>query len=227
MFPKKGKIFPDGNDRERRSHACAGLVAEALERELGGSHRATKTVMNWTGASARTVKGWLAGLRAPSADYLLILMQESDAVFEILATRAGRQGAISAARFLAAHAAAVESIILLEPRATAACHPTSAPDALPPAASQVHTGRMDDRTDGRMDDTMAKPRSADASDGLNRRQRWFLEALGANADLRAADLQQLWGVSERTARRDLALLTNRGLIGHFGGRRVGRYRQAD
>lgn len=35
-------------------------IAAALRRELGGSHQAIKASMNWTGASERTAKNWLA-----------------------------------------------------------------------------------------------------------------------------------------------------------------------
>lgn len=31
----------------------------ALQKELGQSHRAIKTVMGWTGASERSVKNWI------------------------------------------------------------------------------------------------------------------------------------------------------------------------
>src|SRR3546814_10110914 len=41
---------------------------------------------------------------------------------------------------------------------------------------------------------------------LNARQRWFLEALTAGWEVRAADLRRHWGVSEKTARRDVAVL---------------------
>lgn len=40
-----------------------------------------KTIMRWTGASERAVKGWIGGKPGPSGEHLIALMAESDAVF--------------------------------------------------------------------------------------------------------------------------------------------------
>lgn len=56
MFPKKGKVFPEGTERQNGRKSYTAMIASALRRELGESHRATKTVMRWTGASERSVK---------------------------------------------------------------------------------------------------------------------------------------------------------------------------
>ena len=53
-----------------------------------------------------------------------------------------------------------------------------------------------------MDGRMGRTTTAGVTDGLNGRQRWFLEALGVHPDLRAADLQRLR--SRRTAIIDAA-----------------------
>ena len=55
-------------------------VAIALKQELGGSHRAIKTVMGWTKASERTVKHWFAGTHGPSGHHLIAIVSNSDAV---------------------------------------------------------------------------------------------------------------------------------------------------
>jgi hypothetical protein len=66
-------------------------VGDALRAELGNSHRATKTVMHWTGASERTAKNWLHGDAGPSGAHLLSLARNSDGVFAAMLRLADRQ----------------------------------------------------------------------------------------------------------------------------------------
>ena len=47
--------------------------------------------MRWTGASERTVKNWLAGLAAPTANILLDLIRNSDEVLDAVLLIAARQ----------------------------------------------------------------------------------------------------------------------------------------
>src|SRR5262245_65186330 len=70
MFPKKGKGFP-GTGGTRGELDYAASVATALRSELGDSHRAIKTVMRWTGATDRTAKNWVTGIRGPRGEHLI------------------------------------------------------------------------------------------------------------------------------------------------------------
>jgi hypothetical protein len=85
MFPKKGKSFP----------CVRSLVAAELQKELGNTHQAVKTVMRWTGANERTVKNWLAGRYGPSGDHLIHLFRYSDMVLDAVLRQAGREQAIT------------------------------------------------------------------------------------------------------------------------------------
>jgi hypothetical protein len=87
MFPKTGKKLPP---RQLDPHAYAGAISDALRAELGESHRATKTLMRWTGASERTAKNWLSGSCGPSGDNLVQLARESDGVLATVLALAGR-----------------------------------------------------------------------------------------------------------------------------------------
>src|SRR3546814_16509355 len=78
MFPKKGNFSLSGHDRENGSTRYAVMIAQALRGELGSSHRATKTLMRWTGASERTAKHWLAGHHGPGGGHLIALLRESE-----------------------------------------------------------------------------------------------------------------------------------------------------
>jgi hypothetical protein len=89
QFPKKGNKLHLGNLKEELSYEL--LVASALRRELGGSHRAVKTLMKWTGASERTAKNWLSGAVGPNGEHLVQLLGFSDEVFETVLTRSNRR----------------------------------------------------------------------------------------------------------------------------------------
>src|SRR3546814_8309912 len=86
MFPKKGNFSLSGHDRENGSTRYAVMIAQALRGELGSSHRATKTLMRWTGASERTAKHWLAGHHGPGGGHLIALLRESETVYEAVLT---------------------------------------------------------------------------------------------------------------------------------------------
>lgn len=95
MFPKTGNQFLKYADR-LRPEQFAEAIGHALRSELGASHRATKTVMRWTGASDRTAKHWLSGTHGPSGWYLVLLARESEAVMETILVLARRELNVSA-----------------------------------------------------------------------------------------------------------------------------------
>ena len=66
-------------------------IAATLKRELGGSHRAIKTVMRWTGVSERTAKNWLAGSHSPAGEHLVVSMRYSEEVSVAVMKLPGRQ----------------------------------------------------------------------------------------------------------------------------------------
>ena len=82
----------------------------------------------------------------------------------------------------------------------------------------------DDPENDRVNDPENDPVNPPPRDGLSPRQRWFLEALASGRDVRAVDLRRRSGVSDKTARRDLAILKVRGMIEFVGPFRTGKYR---
>ena len=225
MFPKKGKVFPAGNDGENGNENYASMIATALRSELGNTHQATKTVMRWTGANERTVKHWFAGHHGPGGDYLIVLMRESDAVLEAVLTAAGRRDAIIAARVLAAHHTMVEAMAMVE-REGAGPVPAgfSGADHHGRPVPAGPDDRINDRISDRINDRINGRVASSPGQGLNPRQHWCLDALAVGMNVRAEDLQRRWGVSEKTARRDMAALQVRGMIEFVGSRKTGRYR---
>lgn len=97
MFPKTGKNLPASI---QGSNAYAEAIAEALRTELGATHRATKTLMRWTGVSERTAKNWLSGRCAPRGHHLIQLTRESDIVLATVLALAGRNHHMVGARLL-------------------------------------------------------------------------------------------------------------------------------
>jgi hypothetical protein len=218
VLPKTGKKFPGGNDRENGRLGYAAIIAGALANELGETHRAAKVLMGWTGAGERTVK---AGLHGPRGDYLLVLMQKSDAVFEAVLTAINRRDAVIAARMLAAQRSLQEVAILMQPdqvRTPAAEEPVGSGQG--PERTRGPNDRENDRNRDRDHDR----ESVETSPRSRLRQGWFLEALRAGRHVGATELAERWSICEKTARRDVARLKAMGLIEFVGSRRSGRYR---
>jgi len=88
-LPKKGKKLPFAQARKEVATAFARAIADALTEEMARG-ASIKTIMAWTGAGERTVKGWLAASNAPRAFQLECLLRSSDAVYERISVRSGR-----------------------------------------------------------------------------------------------------------------------------------------
>ena len=95
VFPKKGTLVPEASGSRKRSVSYAAMVSSALRKDLGKTHRAAKTVMQWTGVSERTVKHWFAGTRGPSGEHLMTLIRHSDSVLTGFLLMAGREHRVS------------------------------------------------------------------------------------------------------------------------------------
>lgn len=87
-LPKTGKVLH--RTSRVRVDEYELEIARALRVEFGSAKASVKTVMRWTGASERTVKGWFAGSFGPSARHLVLLIASSDAAFASLLALCGR-----------------------------------------------------------------------------------------------------------------------------------------
>jgi hypothetical protein len=221
VLPKTGKRFPGGIDRDNGGSGYPAIIAGALAKELGDTHRAAKVLMGWTGAGERTVKHWLAGIHGPTGDHLLVLMQESDAVFEAILTAINRRDAAVAARMLAAQRSLQEVASLMQREQLRP--PMADEPAVSDRQSEAARG-PNDRENDRNRDRDHDRENIDASPRSGLRQSWFLEALRAGRRVGATELAERWSISEKTARRDIANLKAIGVIEFFGSRRSGRYR---
>ena len=107
-FLKKGRNFRTESGKTFPKHAAspkhAARIREADEQDYvitiavtlheayGGTGRAIKTVMAYTGAGERTVKNWFEGKNGPNGENLVALLRHSDQVLEAVLTIAGRDG---------------------------------------------------------------------------------------------------------------------------------------
>lgn len=99
---------------ESNGDRYAIVIAAALRQDVGGTHRAIKTVVRWTGASERTVKYWFAGTSGPRGEHLVALAHHSDAVHEAFSRLAGRGQAVVVGKVIDARDMLRQVIALLE-----------------------------------------------------------------------------------------------------------------
>lgn len=95
---KSGKKLPRANGAALAADEYATAIAKALQRGVGLRGGAAKQLERWTGASNRTVRGWLSGARGPSGEHLLLIARHSDAVLEAMLVLALRRGAAGEGR---------------------------------------------------------------------------------------------------------------------------------
>lgn len=89
-MPYSGTKVPKTLSKELTADAYHRMIAGALRAELAQARWAVKTVMQWTGASERTVKNWFQGKKGPSGLHLILLAAHSDTVLDGVLTMARR-----------------------------------------------------------------------------------------------------------------------------------------
>lgn len=80
LLPAKGNKLPFSEVASRSPVGYARAIADALQSEVISGGASAKSIMRWTGACERTVKGWISGTIGPRGEHLIALMRESDAV---------------------------------------------------------------------------------------------------------------------------------------------------
>lgn len=81
---------------------------------MGSGGGAAKQLERWTGASNRTVRGWLSGVRGPSGEHLLLIARHSAVVLEAILMLALRQGEGDEGRYLMLRRLLTLSVSLLD-----------------------------------------------------------------------------------------------------------------
>lgn len=204
MLPKTGRSLPPGSGGDGLPRRYAELVSLALKTELDDSRRTIKTVQRWTNASERTVKNWISGSCGPGGDHLIAMLIHSDTMLHMLL--------IASRRF--------DIVQMLMDRSGS----TSDKNVGKPSAgrnSHQRTSLLHDPGRVPIGDLEPDPDEAFVP---NERQRWFLAELAGGKRVSARGLQSRFGISEKTAKRDIAGLRANAWISFTGSRRKGRYR---
>lgn len=199
MLQKKGRKLPPWKGVLATRQIYAQTMAELLRKEHGDSHRAIKQIMRQTHASERTVKHWLSGQHGPDTVFFLRLVVSSPVI------RAFVLGIIEGP-VAAKLSGPVDRYALAAARGAY-------------VVGEFAGGRRP--ADHRPNDPKDDPDRAE----LNERQYWFLARVAEGDRCGASEIMDLWQVSLKTARRDIAALKTANLICYVGSRRKGRYRR--
>jgi hypothetical protein len=202
MLHKNGKDIPARRSGRPPRFDYAEVISVALRSEIRDYATAIRMIANWTDASERTVINWLSGRTGPSGLYLIRLLRKSD---EVLLTVLGL----------------AQRLELLERYYAGDSLGALLPDARTGGDVAGHREWAARHVPGRDPDD--PDRVPDATE-LNIRQSWFLRQLGSNPAIRAADIAGFFGVSLKTAKRDIAALKNKRLVGYHGSARRGFYK---
>jgi hypothetical protein len=195
-----------------------------MRKELGDTHRAIKTVMRWTSASERTVKNWFSGQKGPSGNYLLGLIQESDAVLHALLHAGGRDDVLNIIGVSETDERGGNETEEETPEHRRQRDRSPERDSVARRA-RIRPGKPpDDPINDSINDPDRDPINPLKRIALNERQRWFFDELSKGTSVRTVDIMRRWEVAERTAKRDISALKVCGLIEFVGSLKRGGYR---
>jgi hypothetical protein len=86
------------------------VIGAALREELRQMRRTAKAVVQWTGASERTVKNWLAGKSGPRGPQLICIMRHSPTVLRAVLQLSGRDQIVAGAAIMEARDILAETV---------------------------------------------------------------------------------------------------------------------
>jgi hypothetical protein len=107
-----GKDIPESTDKIANGR-FAQVIADALHRDFGETHKAVKTVVGLTNANERAVKNWFTAKNGPTGRHLVDLVRTSDQVLEAVLLMSGRQELVVAKKLAASKQMLVEMLKLI------------------------------------------------------------------------------------------------------------------
>lgn len=174
----------------------AKAVANALRQAHENTPSSIKKIGRVTGANLRTVGNWYRGQNAPKSTHLLLLAKHYPAVLQALLTLLD----LDAFWRLYQQQKSTGEKMLSTPES---------PDAL-----TIYTSKFV---------PINVSLDPEISVSLNQRQLWFLGQLQQGLPKKADDIAQVWSVTSKTAKRDVAGLVRAGLVKFLGANRNGVY----
>lgn len=191
---KKDQVFPT-KSAVIADAELAKLIAAGLRMDYGDSNSAIKMIGQKTGASLRTIKNWYSAKNTPSSSHLLTLARSSPSILQIVLEQVGG-------------ADLRDAFALLEMGNKGPIH--DKPPAPPPKITEKFF-RIEIELSARI------------GKNLNQRQLWFLTQLRQGERLKSSAIAMEWGVTDRSARADVAALADLSLIRLVGSRKSGVY----
>lgn len=192
---KKDRVFPTKSVGIADAE-LAKLIATGLRKDYGDLPSAIKEIGLKTGANLRAIKNWYEGRNAPSSSHLLTLARSSPSILQIVLEQVGG-------------ADLRDAFMLLEMGDNKGMDGKTSLKNAPGIAENSFRIQVD-----------ISPAIAGK---LNERQLWFLGILQQGQKLKTADIAAQWSVTGRSARGDVAALTELGLIRLVGSRKAGWY----
>ncbi len=174
----------------------AGMVSNALRIEHTYSSAVVKRIGRLTGASLHSVTKWYQGLNAPKSGHLLMLARVYPNVLRVILEMIDKREVWE-----------VCEQMLLRDRKASLFHN----QLLEEEIYRVKFVPINVVVDSKI------------IPNLNQRQLWFLGRLQVGVSLKALDIQTVWQVSEKTAKRDISNLVKAKLIKFLGAKRNGYY----
>ena len=166
----------------------AKRVSDALRQEHADIHSAIKQIERITGINALTASNWYKGRYAPKARHLLMLAsyypQILYAVCEMMSTTPVWQNGMD-----------TQMVEAMQKHLEYRWHGSKKSPAIGDRSVTIRV-RVDRHYAGQM----------------NQRQLWFLGQLQQGYVIHIEDLMNIWGVHERTAKRDISGLLTVGVI---------------
>ncbi len=202
MFRKNGNLLRRAPSGRPPKFDYAEVIRVALKSKLGSDPHSVQIIANWTGATERTVNNWLSGMAGPNGLYLIRLLRKSEAILETVLGLAGRADVLEL--FYELRRDSTKSPIVRNGNLLR----RGAPDA------NVNDPDRDP------DDPKFDP---DLADAIGPRQLWFLQELRRKPGTTAGDIAVFFGVSLKTAKRDIASLKQSELISYTGSHQKGHY----
>lgn len=194
-YVKNDQVFP-AEIPVGSTHKIANAISTALRQDYGELTSAVKRIGRITGVHPRAIRNWYEGRNVPNSVHLLMLAQHSPNVLRVLLQLIGHG---YMAEFISWEFSPVN-------------RPSKA--ILISNGANIYGERL-----FTINVTLAPQTAAK----LNQRQLWFLGLIQRGHEVRPADVSEVWKVTLRTAKSDLAGLKRLGLVRFVGARKNGLY----
>lgn len=171
-------------------------ISSALRREYREVHSAVKVIGRETGVNPRAIRNWYEGVNAPNCGHLVALARHTPVIVEAFLGLVGYG----------------EIWELYQEQ-------TTLQDNSMRKGKAGSSGTKYSDKDVTIDITINRKTAS----RLNQRQLWFLGRLQRGDAPNADAIARTWGVTLRTARRDVAALGGMDLISFVGAKKTGCY----